>query len=123
MQAEPLQQHDEWDATPLYYAAYAGNQDLVSYLLSTGAKCEEKARIYNCTVLNTDFMSTSVTCSTGTVGMWFLLQTFDGERCLYAALNDATRHLLLDEGFKRAGDTCSTLTCSVVPRPFVTMTQ
>lgn len=42
MQAEPLQQHDEWDATPLYYAAYAGNKDLVKYLLSTGAKCEEK---------------------------------------------------------------------------------
>jgi len=31
------------------------------------------------------------------------LQTFDGERCLYAALNDDVRHTLLDEGFKRAG--------------------
>ena len=32
-----------------------------------------------------------------------LMQTFDGERCLYAALNDRIRQLLLDEGFKRAG--------------------
>ena len=36
--------------------------------------------------------------------MHLRLQTFDGERCLYAALNDDVRHLLLDEGFKRAGD-------------------
>lgn len=50
MQAEPLQQHDEWDATPLYYAAYAGNKDLVSYLLSTGAKCEEKVCAVCCTI-------------------------------------------------------------------------
>ncbi|DBA74292.1 hypothetical protein WJX77_001158 [Trebouxia sp. C0004] len=71
VQAEALQQHDEWDATPLYYASYAGNKELVKYLLSAGAKCEEK--------------------------------TFDGERCLYAALNDDVRHTLLDEGFKRAG--------------------
>lgn len=42
VQAEGLQQHDEWDATPLYYAAHAGNKDLVKYLLSVGAKCEEK---------------------------------------------------------------------------------
>ena len=42
VQAEALQQHDDWDATPLYYAAYAGNKDLVKYLLSVGAKCEEK---------------------------------------------------------------------------------
>lgn len=42
VQAEGLQQHDEWDATPLYYAAYAGNKELVKYLLSVGAKCEEK---------------------------------------------------------------------------------
>ena len=42
MHAEALQQHDDWDATPLYYAAYAGNKDLVKYLLSVGAKCEEK---------------------------------------------------------------------------------
>ncbi|KAL0054628.1 hypothetical protein WJX82_000172 [Trebouxia sp. C0006] len=71
VQAEALQQHDEWDATPLYYASYAGNKELVKYLLSAGARCEEK--------------------------------TFDGERCLYAALNDDVRHTLLDEGFKRAG--------------------
>ena len=31
------------------------------------------------------------------------MQTFDGERCLYAALNDPVRQLLLDEGFERAG--------------------
>ncbi|KAL3148881.1 Ankyrin repeat and BTB/POZ domain-containing protein 1 [Trebouxia sp. C0010 RCD-2024] len=71
VQAETLQQHDDWDATPLYYAARAGNKELVKYLLSVGARCEEK--------------------------------TFDGERCLYAALNDDVRRLLLDEGFKRAG--------------------
>ena len=45
MQAEGLQQHDEWDATPLYYAAYAGNKELVTYLLSVGAKCEEKVLV------------------------------------------------------------------------------
>lgn len=37
-------------------------------------------------------------------GMCACVQTFDGERCLYAALNDKVRHLLLDEGFKRAGN-------------------
>ena len=42
VQAEALQQHDEWDATPLYYASYAGNKELVKYLLSAGANCEEK---------------------------------------------------------------------------------
>ena len=49
VQAEALQQHDDWDATPLYYAAYAGNKDLVKYLLSRGAKCEEKVRIASVT--------------------------------------------------------------------------
>ena len=31
------------------------------------------------------------------------MQTFDGERCLYAALNDAVSTLLLNEGFAHAG--------------------
>ena len=31
------------------------------------------------------------------------MQTFDGERCLYGALNSGVRRLLLDQGFKRAG--------------------
>lgn len=31
------------------------------------------------------------------------MQTFDGERCLYAALNARVRNVLLEKGFKRAG--------------------
>ena len=42
VQAETLAAHDDWDATPLYYAAYSGNKELVKYLLSVGARCEEK---------------------------------------------------------------------------------
>lgn len=39
-----LQQRDDWDATPLYYASFTGNQELVKYLLGKGATCEEKVR-------------------------------------------------------------------------------
>lgn len=31
------------------------------------------------------------------------VQSYDGERCLYAALNDETRRVLLEHGFKRQG--------------------
>ena len=35
---------------------------------------------------------------------WVLaVQSYDGERCLYAALNDETRRVLLEHGFKRQG--------------------
>ena len=40
-----LQQRDAWDATPLYYASYTGNEKLVALLLSKGATCEEKVRL------------------------------------------------------------------------------
>lgn len=63
-------QYDRWQATPLYYAALCGNVEMVRYLLTAGASCEEK--------------------------------TFDGERCLYAALNDETKRVLLEEGFRYA---------------------
>lgn len=33
----------------------------------------------------------------------YCMQTFDGERCLYGALNDKIKNLLLHEGFARAG--------------------
>ena len=41
-QGVSLQQRDAWDATPLYYASYTGNEKLVALLLSKGATCEEK---------------------------------------------------------------------------------
>ncbi|KAK9820046.1 hypothetical protein WJX72_005458 [[Myrmecia] bisecta] len=69
VQAVSLQQHDAWNAPPLYYASLCGHEHLVRFLLSRGAKCEEK--------------------------------TYDGERCLYAALNDKIWRILIDEGFKR----------------------
>ncbi|CEL98026.1 unnamed protein product [Vitrella brassicaformis CCMP3155] len=31
---------DQWDATPLYYACFAGHLDTVMYLLEKGAKCQ-----------------------------------------------------------------------------------
>ncbi|XP_073207466.1 ankyrin repeat and BTB/POZ domain-containing protein 1 isoform X2 [Lepidochelys kempii] len=31
---------DKWDSTPLYYACLCGHEELVSYLLASGAKCE-----------------------------------------------------------------------------------
>ena len=43
-QGVSLQQRDAWDATPLYYASYTGNEKLVALLLSKGATCEEKVR-------------------------------------------------------------------------------
>ncbi|XP_039177709.1 ankyrin repeat and BTB/POZ domain-containing protein 1 isoform X2 [Crotalus tigris] len=53
---------DKWDSTPLYYACLCGHEELVQYLLASGAKCEAN--------------------------------TFDGERCLYGALNDTIRRVL-----------------------------
>ena len=57
VQKEALQQHDEWDATPLYYAAYSGNKELVKFLLSVGAKCEEKVLCHVCTKFSSMQMS------------------------------------------------------------------
>uniref|UniRef100_A0A3Q4HUJ7 Ankyrin repeat and BTB/POZ domain-containing protein 1 n=1 Tax=Neolamprologus brichardi TaxID=32507 RepID=A0A3Q4HUJ7_NEOBR len=31
---------DKWDSTPLYYACLCGHEELVQYLLASGAKCE-----------------------------------------------------------------------------------
>jgi ankyrin repeat protein len=45
VQLASLNQHDARDATPLYYASFVGNHDMVQYLLSKGAKCEEKVTI------------------------------------------------------------------------------
>uniref|UniRef100_A0A8C9ZVU3 Ankyrin repeat and BTB domain containing 1 n=1 Tax=Sander lucioperca TaxID=283035 RepID=A0A8C9ZVU3_SANLU len=55
---------DKWDSTPLYYACLCGHEELVQYLLASGAKCEAN--------------------------------TFDGERCMYACLNESVRRLLKD---------------------------
>ncbi|KAM3871654.1 ankyrin repeat and BTB/POZ domain-containing protein 1 [Diretmus argenteus] len=35
-----LNLRDKWDSTPLYYACLCGHEELVQYLLATGAKCE-----------------------------------------------------------------------------------
>nr|XP_033782147.1 ankyrin repeat and BTB/POZ domain-containing protein 1 isoform X2 [Geotrypetes seraphini] len=59
-----LNVRDKWDSTPLYYACLCGHEELVRYLLASGAKCEAN--------------------------------TFDGERCLYGALDDTIRRLLKD---------------------------
>ncbi|XP_058499332.1 ankyrin repeat and BTB/POZ domain-containing protein 1 [Solea solea] len=57
-----LNVRDKWDSTPLYYACLCGYEELVQYLLASGAKCEAN--------------------------------TFDGERCMYACLQDSIRRLL-----------------------------
>lgn len=44
-QAAPLQQRDMFDATPLYYASFTGNLEMIEYLLAKGAKCERKVSI------------------------------------------------------------------------------
>lgn len=46
--AVPLQRRDAWDATPLYYAAFTGNVQIIEYLLARGAKCEQK--VYDTTM-------------------------------------------------------------------------
>ena len=43
-----LQQHDDWSATPLYYASLTGHQKLVKYLLKRGARCEQKVLQLSC---------------------------------------------------------------------------
>lgn len=35
-----LNVRDKWDSTPLYYACLCGHEELVQYLLASGAKCE-----------------------------------------------------------------------------------
>ncbi|TKS77742.1 Ankyrin repeat and BTB/POZ domain-containing protein 1 [Collichthys lucidus] len=35
-----LNVRDKWDSTPLYYACLCGHEELVEYLLASGAKCE-----------------------------------------------------------------------------------
>ncbi|XP_034028559.1 ankyrin repeat and BTB/POZ domain-containing protein 1 [Thalassophryne amazonica] len=35
-----LNVRDNWDSTPLYYACLCGHEELVQYLLASGAKCE-----------------------------------------------------------------------------------
>jgi len=59
-----LNQRDKWDSTPLYYACLCGHEDLVLYLLESGAMCDAN--------------------------------TFDGERCVYGALTNQIRKILLD---------------------------
>ncbi|KAL3852443.1 hypothetical protein ACJMK2_016080 [Sinanodonta woodiana] len=57
-----LNVRDSWDSTPLYYACLCGHENIVTYLLEKGARCEAN--------------------------------TFDGERCLYGALDDRIRNIL-----------------------------
>ncbi|KAK9797377.1 hypothetical protein WJX73_007493 [Symbiochloris irregularis] len=71
VRATPVHQFDDWDASPLYYASFCGHEEIIRYLFTQGARCEQR--------------------------------TFDGERCLYAALNDTVQRLLQSEGFKHAG--------------------
>jgi len=64
--------HDEWQASPLYYASLCGHLEAVVFLLTAGARCQES--------------------------------TFDGERCVYAALNDQIRRVLRQFKTTRARD-------------------
>jgi ankyrin repeat protein len=36
--------HDDWQATPLFYAALCGHTDVMRLLLRAGAKCEVRLR-------------------------------------------------------------------------------
>ena len=51
--------------------------------------------------------------------MLLCLQTYDGERILYAALTDDIRRLLLDEGFQRQGEVPFQLCTPPPPRMHV----
>eukprot|EP01026_Neomeris_dumetosa_P046354 TRINITY_DN3944_c0_g1_i1.p1 TRINITY_DN3944_c0_g1~~TRINITY_DN3944_c0_g1_i1.p1 ORF type:complete len:483 (+),score=50.95 TRINITY_DN3944_c0_g1_i1:48-1451(+) len=42
IQGQAAHQHDDWEATPLYYAALCGHQEIITYLLANGARCDEK---------------------------------------------------------------------------------
>eukprot|EP01025_Chloroclados_australasicus_P038639 TRINITY_DN3989_c0_g3_i1.p1 TRINITY_DN3989_c0_g3~~TRINITY_DN3989_c0_g3_i1.p1 ORF type:complete len:504 (-),score=46.41 TRINITY_DN3989_c0_g3_i1:605-2023(-) len=42
IQGEAAHQFDEWEATPLYYAALCGHVQIIEYLLASGARCDEK---------------------------------------------------------------------------------
>lgn len=37
-----VDQRDEWDATPLFYASLRGDLKMVAFLLENGSRCEEK---------------------------------------------------------------------------------
>ena len=82
--------HDEWQATPLFYASLCGHADVVRILLRAGAKCEVRMV---CTSL------AQAQARRADLSAMPQRLTYDGERCLYAALNDTTRQALLDEGF------------------------
>ena len=61
---------DNFQSTPLFYAALCGHEEVAKLLLDAGANCDKL--------------------------------TYDGERCLYAALNDRVRRVLLESGFRLA---------------------
>jgi hypothetical protein len=91
---------DDFDGTPLYYASLCGHFTAVTYLLEQGARCEGKSAflVLLLLFLNGAWILTSPLSGTCIVAKHTAftgaVDTFDGERCHYGALNDQIRVLL-----------------------------
>uniref|UniRef100_A0A3Q3LSQ8 Ankyrin repeat and BTB/POZ domain-containing protein 1 n=1 Tax=Mastacembelus armatus TaxID=205130 RepID=A0A3Q3LSQ8_9TELE len=96
-----LNVRDKWDSTPLYYACLCGHEELVQYLLASGAKCEANTfdgercmyGSLNDSVrrLLKDYKCVSVRKTVqSTVDVKFLVhgQTFPAHRCVLSARSE-----------------------------------
>ena len=100
----PLHGESAEATAALFYAARTGDTSRVAYLLETSAAVVDAFDGFQSTPL-----FYAALCGHEEVCKLLLdsgakcdKQTYDGERCLYAALNDRVRRLLLESGFRLA---------------------
>jgi ankyrin repeat and BTB/POZ domain-containing protein 1 len=83
---KPVSFADQWDASPLFYACLGGHTDVVEYLLKSGTSSSSLLSLLSHSLsLIVCVVATGARCEQN---------TFDGERCMYAASHREIRALL-----------------------------